>query len=388
MANKVIPYGKQSISQDDINAVIDVLKSDWLTQGPAVPAFESAIAEYCGAHYACATNSATSALHIACLALDVGKGDIVWTSPISFVASSNCALYCGAEVDFVDIDLETGNMSVAALKEKLTLAKQSQRLPKVVIPVHLAGQSCDMAAINALAKEYGFKVIEDASHAIGAKYKDKPVGSCVYSDITVFSFHPVKIITSAEGGMAVTNCAGLNKKMSRLRSHGITNIPEEMTESSHGPWYYQQLELGFNYRMTDMQAALGLSQLKQLDNFVSVRNDIATTYNYAFANSTVAHLTQSNECYSSYHLYIVRLTQCDEEKHKSVITGMREQGIIAHLHYIPIHLQPYYQALGFSDGDFPNAESYYKQAVTIPLHPTMTADEQKAVITAFFNLVN
>ncbi|MEZ7188628.1 UDP-4-amino-4,6-dideoxy-N-acetyl-beta-L-altrosamine transaminase [Pseudoalteromonas sp. DY56-GL22] len=388
MANKVIPYGKQSISQDDINAVIDVLKSDWLTQGPAVPAFESAIAEYCGAHYACATNSATSALHIACLALDVGKGDIVWTSPISFVASSNCALYCGAEVDFVDIDLETGNMSVAALKEKLTLAKQSQQLPKVVIPVHLAGQSCDMAAINALAKEYGFKVIEDASHAIGAKYKDKPVGSCVYSDITVFSFHPVKIITSAEGGMAVTNCAGLNKKMSRLRSHGITNIPEEMTESSHGPWYYQQLELGFNYRMTDMQAALGLSQLKQLDNFVSVRNDIATTYNHAFANSTVAHLTQSNECYSSYHLYIVRLTQCDIEKHKSVITGMREQGIIAHLHYIPIHLQPYYQALGFSDGDFPNAETYYKQAVTIPLHPTMTADEQKAVITEFFNLVN
>ncbi|GGE84050.1 UDP-4-amino-4,6-dideoxy-N-acetyl-beta-L-altrosamine transaminase [Pseudoalteromonas gelatinilytica] len=387
MTNKVIPYGKQSISQDDINAVIDVLKSDWLTQGPAVPAFESAIAEYCGAHYACATNSATSALHIACLALGVGKGDIVWTSPISFVASSNCALYCGADIDFVDIDLETGNMSVAALQEKLTLAKQNQQLPKVVIPVHLAGQSCDMAAINALAKEYGFKVIEDASHAIGAKYKDKPVGSCVYSDITVFSFHPVKIITSAEGGMAVTNCAELNKKMSRLRSHGITNIPEEMTEPSHGPWYYQQLELGFNYRMTDMQAALGLSQLKQLDNFVSVRNDIATTYNHAFANSTVAHLTQSDECYSSYHLYIVRLTQCDVEKHKSVITGMREQGVIAHLHYIPIHLQPYYQALGFSDGDFPNAETYYKQAVTIPLHPTMTADEQQFVIDTLIGLV-
>ena len=387
MTNKVIPYGKQSISQDDINAVIDVLKSDWLTQGPAVPAFESAIAEYCGAHYACATNSATSALHIACLALGVGKGDIVWTSPISFVASSNCALYCGADIDFVDIDLETGNMSVAALQEKLTLAKQNQQLPKVVIPVHLAGQSCDMAAINALAKEYGFKVIEDASHAIGAKYKDKPVGSCIYSDITVFSFHPVKIITSAEGGMAVTNCAELNKKMSRLRSHGITNIPEEMTEPSHGPWYYQQLELGFNYRMTDMQAALGLSQLKQLDNFVSVRNDIATTYNHAFANSTLAHLTQSDDCYSSYHLYIVRLTQCDVEKHKSVITGMREQGIIAHLHYIPIHLQPYYQALGFSDGDFPNAESYYKQAVTIPLHPTMTADEQQFVIDTLIGLV-
>lgn len=387
MTNKVIPYGKQSISEDDINAVIDVLKSDWLTQGPAVPAFESAIAEYCGAHYSCATNSATSALHIACLALGVGKGDIVWTSPISFVASSNCALYCGAEVDFVDIDLETGNMSVAALQEKLTLAKQNQQLPKVVIPVHLAGQSCDMATIYALAKEYGFKVIEDASHAIGAKYKDKPVGSCVYSDITVFSFHPVKIITSAEGGIAVTNCAELNKKMSRLRSHGITNIPEEMTESSHGPWYYQQLELGFNYRMTDMQAALGLSQLKQLDNFVSVRNDIATTYNHAFANSTVAHLTQSDDCYSSYHLYIVRLTKCNVEKHKSVITGMREQGIIAHLHYIPIHLQPYYQALGFSEGDYPNAESYYKQAVTIPLHPAITVDEQQFVINTLIGLV-
>ena len=387
MTNKLIPYGKQSISQDDINAVIDVLKSDWLTQGPAVPAFESAIAEYCGASHACATNSATSALHIACLALGVGKGDIVWTSPISFVASSNCALYCGAEVDFADIDLETGNMSIAALRDKLKLAKQNQRLPKVVIPVHLAGQSCDMAAINELAKEYDFKVIEDASHAIGAKYKDKPVGSCDYSDITVFSFHPVKIITSAEGGMAVTNCAELNKKMSRLRSHGITNIPEEMTEPSHGPWYYQQLDLGFNYRMTDMQAALGLSQLKQLDSFVSMRNDIATTYNHAFANSTVAHLTQSDDCYSSYHLYIVRLVQCDVEKHKSVITGMREQGIIAHLHYIPIHLQPYYQALGFSEGAFPNAETYYKQAVTIPLHPTMTADEQQFVIKTLIGLV-
>ncbi|MDN3378202.1 MULTISPECIES: UDP-4-amino-4,6-dideoxy-N-acetyl-beta-L-altrosamine transaminase [unclassified Pseudoalteromonas] len=387
MMNKVIPYGKQSISQDDINAVIDVLKSDWLTQGPVVPVFEKAIADYCGANDACATNSATSALHIACLALSVGESDLVWTSPISFVASSNCALYCGAEVDFVDIDLETGNMSVTALKEKLIVAKHNKRLPKVVIPVHLAGQSCDMVAINELAKEYGFKIIEDASHAIGATYKNKPVGSCEYSDITVFSFHPVKIITSAEGGMAVTNCEKLNKKMKRLRSHGITNNPDEMTEPSHGPWYYQQIELGFNYRMTDIQAALGLSQLKQLDNFVRVRNDIAKTYDHAFANPAVAHLIQSNDCYSSYHLYIVRLTQCGVEKHKSVITGMREQGIIAHLHYIPIHLQPYYQALGFSEGDFPNAETYYKQAVTIPVHPTMTAQEQQFVINTLIGLV-
>ncbi len=387
MANKIIPYGRQNISQDDINAVIDVLKSDWLTQGPAVPAFENAIAEYCGAHYACAANSATSALHIACLALGVGEGDIVWTSPISFVASSNCALYCGAEVDFVDIELETGNMSVAALQEKLAIAKQNNRLPKAVIPVHLAGQSCDMQIIAKLAKQYNFKVIEDASHAIGAKYKDKPVGSCEYSDITVFSFHPVKIITSAEGGMAVTNSAELDKRMKRLRSHGITNHPEEMTEPSHGPWYYQQLELGFNYRMTDMQAALGLSQLKQLNNFVTVRNDIAKTYNHAFANSDIVHLTQSDNCYSSYHLYVVRLTRSGIAKHKSIITSMREQGIIAHLHYIPIHLQPYYQTLGFSEGDFPNAETYYKQAVTIPLYPTMTAYEQQLVTNILIGLL-
>lgn len=387
MKNKVIPYGKQTISQSDIDAVIDVLKSDWLTQGPAVPAFESAIAEYCNANYACATNSATSALHIACLSLGVGEGDIVWTSPISFVASSNCALYCGAKIDFVDIDFENGNMSATALAKKLVLAEKSNKLPKVVIPVHLAGQSCDMAAIHALAKEYGFKIIEDASHAIGSKYLDKPVGNCEFSDICVFSFHPVKIITSAEGGMVVTNSKELDKKMKRLRSHGITSNPDEMTEPSHGPWYYQQLELGFNYRMTDMQAALGLSQLKQLDNFVTVRNDIAKTYNHAFANSAIAHLTQSDDCYSSYHLYIVRLTQCDKEKHKSVITGMREQGIIAHLHYIPIHLQPYYQTLGFSFGDFPNAETYYKQAVTIPLHPTMTVDEQQFVINTLIGLV-
>ncbi len=375
MTNKLIPYGKQSISQDDINAVIDVLHSDWLTQGPKVPAFESAIAKYCGANHACATNSATSALHIACLALGVGIGDIVWTSPISFVASSNCALYCGASVDFVDIDLETGNMSVVALKEKLAIAKQNQQLPKVVIPVHLAGQSCDMAAINELAKEYGFKVIEDASHAIGAKYKGNPVGSCDYSDITVFSFHPVKIITSAEGGMAVTNCETLDKKMKRLRSHGITNHPDEMTEPSHGPWYYQQIELGFNYRMTELQAALGLSQLKQLDNFISIRNQIAKDFNKYFTSQGLEPLKQKSESYSSYHLYILKINFTTQQQQAQMVTRLREQGVQAHLHYIPIFLQPYYQELGFNKCDFSQSMQYYQQAMTIPLHPSLSSQD-------------
>lgn len=374
MKKKVIPYGKQIISQSDIDAVVAVLESDWLTQGPKVPEFEHAIAEYCTVKYASATNSATSALHLACLALDVGEGDIIWTSPISFVASSNCALYCGANVDFVDIDLETGNMSIAALENKLIQAQKQKSLPKVVIPVHLAGQPCDMAAINSLAKKYSFQVIEDASHAIGAKYKDKPVGSCDYSDITVFSFHPVKIITSAEGGVAVTNSQKLDNKIKRLRSHGVTANPAEMTEPSHGPWYYQQLELGFNYRMTELQAALGLNQLKQLDNFVATRNKLAQAYTSSIDNSNIEHLTQSSNSYSSYHLYIIRLINSAPAKHKQIISGLREQGIIAHLHYIPIHLQPYYQKLGFTNGDFPNAETYYNQAITLPLHPAM--DEQ------------
>ena len=376
----MIPYGKQLISQADIDSVVAVLQSDWLTQGPKVPAFEAAISNYCNAQYGIAVNSATSALHIACLALNVSEGDTVWTSPISFVASANCALYCGAKVDFVDIDLATGNMSVSALTDKLISAKQNNCLPKVVIPVHLAGQSCDMKAIYDLSKQYGFKIIEDASHAIGAQYNGNKVGCCEFSDITVFSFHPVKIITSAEGGMAVSNNQQLAKKLQRLRSHGITNDPNEMTEQSHGPWYYQQVELGFNYRMTELQAALGLSQLDKLDEFVTTRNALAISYSNAFETMPLSHLTQLTKCYSSYHLYVVKLADGHCHLHRHIIEQLRSKGIISHLHYIPIHTQPFYKEMGFKDSDFPNAMKYYKTAFTIPLHPQLTEQEQNYII--------
>ena len=384
----MIPYGKQSIDQTDIDAVVDVLKSDWLTQGPKVPAFEDAVASYCKAEHGVAVNSATSALHIACLALDVGSNDIVWTSPISFVASANCALYCGAKIDFVDIDLNTGNMSVFELEKKLLLAEQNNCLPKVVIPVHLAGQSCDMQAIHKLALKYDFRIIEDASHAIGAKYLDKPVGCCEFSDICVFSFHPVKIITSAEGGMAVTNDQELAKRLKRLRSHGITSDPTEMTEPSHGPWYYQQVELGFNYRMTDLHAALGISQLSKVDEFVNQRHFLAKVYDTHLDLNLIRPLQQSNTCYSAYHLYIVQLKDSDITRHKNAITQLRAAGIIGHLHYIPIHLQPYYQAIGFSAGDFPNAEKYYQGAITLPLHPTLQEQEVHFVLNTLQQILN
>ena len=385
----MIPYGRQHLDESDIKAVLDTLKSDWLTQGPAIPKFESAFADYCNASYAVAVNSATSALHIACLALGVGPGDCVWTSPNSFVASSNCALYCGAGIDFVDIDLQTGNMCVDALKHKLENAEANNCLPKVVIPVHFAGQPCDMAQIRALSKRYGFFVIEDASHAVGARYQDKSVGSCEFSDICVFSFHPVKIITTMEGGMALTNSMELADKMRMLRSHGITNDPAMMTEESHGPWYYQQITLGFNYRMTDVEAALGLSQLDKLDTFVEKRNALAAYYDKSLCDqANIAPLSQHSDTYSSYHLYVVRVKSLDSTKHTTLVTQLRESGIFAHVHYIPIHLQPYYQNLGFKKGDYPNAERYYQQAITLPIFPDLTLEEVEQVVDTLLKTVN
>lgn len=385
----MIPYGRQHLDDNDIKAVLDTLQSDWLTQGPAIPKFENALAAYCGANYSVAVNSATSALHLACLALGVGEGDVVWTSPNSFVASANCALYCGASVDFVDIELLTGNMCVKALEDKLIVAESSNSLPKVVIPVHFAGQPCDMAKIRSLSKRFGFYVIEDASHAVGARYQDKFVGNCQYSDICVFSFHPVKIITTMEGGMALTNNLEWADKMRMLRSHGITNNRDMMTEESHGPWYYQQLALGFNYRMTDVEAALGLSQLDKLDTFVEKRNALATYYDQSLCNqANIAPLSQHNDTYSSYHLYVVRVKSLDNAKHAALVTQLRESGIFAHVHYIPIHLQPYYKNLGFKKGDYPNAEHYYQQAVTLPMFPDLSENDVASIVSTLIKHVD
>lgn len=376
-----IPYGKQAISQSDIDAVVDVLQSDFLTQGPQVPAFEESLKNATGAAHALAVNSATSALHIACLALGLGKGDILWTTPITFVASANCGLYCGAEVDFVDIDCATYNMSPKKLERKLIEAKKKGKLPKVVVPVHLCGQSCDMKAIHALSLEYGFHIIEDASHAIGGRYLDKPIGSCQYSDITVFSFHPVKIVTTAEGGAALTNDALLAEKMSLYRSHGITRDSGLMQNEPHGGWYYEQIELGFNYRMTELQAALGVSQLKRLDDFVEARHHLANRYNKLLSELPIVLPEQLTGTYSGLHLYVIRL-KLDEVKltHKQVFEGLRENGIGVNLHYIPVHTQPYYQNLGFKPGDFPESENYYAEAISLPMFHIMTLEQQNEVV--------
>lgn len=359
-----------------------------MTQGPAVSLFENAVANYCGAQYALAVNSATSALHIACLALGVGKGDSVWTSPTTFVASSNCALYCGADVDFVDIDPRTYNLSTEKLAEKLSLAEQTGKLPKVVIPVHLCGQPCDMAGIYALSQRYGFKIIEDASHAIGGKYQNQPIGSCRYSDITVFSFHPVKIITTGEGGMALTNNAKLAERLDRLRSHGITRDPAQMTHAPDGPWYYQQLELGFNYRMTDLQAALGLSQIQRLDEFVSKRHALSQRYDALLADLPIITPWQHPDSYSGLHLYVIRL-KLDEinASHRAVFDALRAAGIGANIHYIPVYRQPYYEQMGFKEGYCLEAEQYYAEAISLPMYPALTEAQQDYVVAKLLEAI-
>jgi UDP-4-amino-4,6-dideoxy-N-acetyl-beta-L-altrosamine transaminase len=384
----MIPYGRQQIEQQDIDAVVAVLQSDFLTQGPQVPAFEQALIDYSGANYAVAVNSATSALHIACLALELGQADWLWTSPVTFVASANCGLYCGANVDFVDIDPSTYNICPEKLEQKLRQAKAEGKLPKVVVPVHLCGQPCDMQAISELAREYGFKVIEDASHAIGGKYLEQPIGNCEYSDITVFSFHPVKIVTTAEGGAALTNSKALAEKMGLFRSHGITRDPGLMSCESHGDWYYQQIALGFNYRMTELQAALGVSQMQRLAQFVSTRHRLADRYNELLKPLPIELPYQSASSYSSYHLYVIRL-QLDKISlsHKQVFDQLRERGIGVNLHYIPVHTQPYYANMGFKTGDFPEAERYYREAISLPIFHAMTALQQDEVVAALTDIL-
>jgi UDP-4-amino-4,6-dideoxy-N-acetyl-beta-L-altrosamine transaminase len=384
----MIPYGHQSISKADVDAVVETLQSDFLTQGPAVPRFEEEVSAYCGAKHAVAVSSATAALHIACRSLGIGPGDLVWTSPITFVASANCALYCGADVDFVDIDPRTFNMSVDTLADRLAAAEKAGRLPKVVIPVHMAGQSCDMAGLAELARRYGFKVIEDASHAVGSTYRGEQVGNCRYSDIAVFSFHPVKIITTTEGGMALTNDSSLARAMAILRSHGITREPLEMRGEPDGGWYYEQHELGFNYRMTDVAAALGSSQLKRLGAFLNRRRQLAAHYDEAFAGYSLSRPWQAEPGASSYHLYIVRIDQEGSAiGHRQAFDALRAGGIGVNLHYIPVYLQPFFADLGFRRGHCPQAELYYSEAITLPLYPDLTDEEQGRVIAAVRDLV-
>lgn len=382
----MIPYGRQNINQADIDAVIDVLQSDFLTQGLKVPTFERAVAQYCGAQYAIAVNSATSALHIACLALGLGQGDYVWTSPITFTASANCALYCGARVDFVDIDPKTYNLSVSALAEKLFWAQENGCLPKIVIPVHLCGEPCDMAAIYDLSQQYGFHIIEDASHAIGAHYRKQVVGQGKYSDITVFSFHPVKIITTAEGGMALTNKTDLAEKMELLRSHGITRDAAKMTHQPDGAWYYQQIDLGYNYRMTELQAALGLSQMQRLEDFIEKRHQLAAQYDDLLRHLPVITPYRHHENRSALHLYPIQILP-DSGRHRAEIFAyLRQHDIGVNVHYIPVHTQPYYHKhLGFKAGDFPNAENYYAQCISLPMYFDLNIEQQYYIVQTLTN---
>ena len=377
----MIPYGKQDISKEDIEAVIEVLKSDFLTQGPKVPQFEESLISHSGAKHAFAVNSATSALHIACLALGLGEGDWLWTSPITFVASSNAGLYCGAKVDFVDIDPKTYNMCPERLEKKLAEAQSRGCLPKVLIPVHLCGQPCDMKTIHRLCEEYGVRIIEDASHAIGGKYLGRPIGNCEYSDITVFSFHPVKIVTTAEGGAALTNDDNLAEKISLYRTHGITRDQKLMTTGSHGPWFYEQIALGYNYRMTDLQAALGVSQMKRLNEFVSRRHIIARRYDVLLEDLPIVKPYQMDGTYSGLHLYVIRLKLNNISKsHKEVFEELIANGVGVNIHYIPVHMHSFYRSMGFKLGDFPESEKYYSEAISLPMYPDLSEDVQNKVV--------
>lgn len=379
----MIPYGKQLISEDDIQAVVEVLQSDWLTQGPTVERFESTVAAYCGVKYAVAVSNATAALHLACLSLGLSPGDWLWTSPNTFVASANCARYCGADVDFVDIDARSYNLSMVELRRKLEVAQRNNRLPKVVVPVHFAGQSCEMEPLRELAEHYGFAVLEDASHAIGGSYRAQKIGACTFSDMAVFSFHPVKIVTTGEGGMILTNRPDLYQTLIELRSHGITRSPDRMGEPSPAPWYYEQLELGFNYRLTDMQAALGNSQMHKIDTFIERRREIFARYNAQLQGLPVTLPWQHPDTDSALHLYVIRL-HCAalQRSQREIFEALRAQGIGVQIHYIPVHLQPYYQKLGFQAGDFPEAEAYYQEALSLPIFPALTEQQQDVVIRA------
>ena len=384
----MIPYGKQDITQQDIDGVIEVLRSNFLTQGPKVPEFEQALIVHSGAKYAFAVNSATSALHVACLALGLGQGDWLWTSPITFVASANAGLYCGAKVDFVDIDSRTYNMCPKKLEQKLIGAKSKGKLPKVLVPVHLCGQPCDMRAIHKLCRQYGVKIIEDASHAIGGSYLGEPIGNCEFSDISVFSFHPVKIVTTAEGGAALTNDDELAIKIALYRSHGVTREQELMTEPSHGEWYYQQIALGYNYRMTDIQASLGVTQMQRLDEIITLRHKVARRYDILLKGLPVKIPFQLEDTYSGLHLYVIRLN-LDEiwMSHKQVFAELRANGIGVNLHYIPVHMQPYYKTMGFKVGDFPESEKYYSEAISLPMFPNLTEDDQNRVVDVLASIV-
>lgn len=378
---KVIPYGRQLIDEDDIAAVVAVLRSDWLTQGPAIERFERKVAEYCGVKYAVALANGTAALHVAAAALDLKPGDLLWTSPNTFVASANCARYLGSDVDFVDIDSRTYNMSVARLEDKLSAAVKSGRLPKAIVPVHFSGQSCEMEAIAALAKRHGILVLEDAAHAIGASYRGRPVGSCEFSDLATFSFHPVKIITTAEGGMVVTNRADLYQRLLLFRSHGITRDPKLMEGESHGPWYYQQTELGWNYRLTDLQAALGESQMNKLDAFVVRRRAIAFRYEELLRDLPLVSPWQHPDTASSWHLYVIRLRlERLKKTRRQIVEELRAAGIGVQIHYIPVHTQPYYRRLGFKDGDFPESEKYYAETISLPMFAGLTDEDQERVV--------